>query len=93
MIIAGVVAVTAVVVMLNAADTVAPAATVTVAGAVAAPLLLISITTAPPAGAGPFSVTVFAVVDPPPTTDAGDNVTTVGTGGCTVRVPVPLPPP
>jgi hypothetical protein len=37
---------------------VAPAGTVTLAGTCAAPLLLLSMMTAPPAGAGPFNVTV-----------------------------------
>jgi len=93
-IVTGVLTATAVVVMVNAGDTVAPAATVTEAGTVAAAgLLLVSVITAPPAGAGPFSVTVFAVVDVPPTTDAGDNVTTDGLGASTVKVPGRLTPP
>jgi len=83
---------TAVVVMVNAGDTVAPPATVTEAGTVAAGLLLVSVTTAPPAGAGPFSVTVFNVVEVPPTTDAGDNVTADGPGGCTVKIAVAAGP-
>jgi len=84
---------TELVVMVNAGDTVAPPATVTEAGTVAAAgLLLVSVTTAPPAGAGPFSVTVFAVVDVPPSTDAGDNVTTDGLGASTVNVPGRLAP-
>jgi len=85
--------VTAVVVIVNAGDTVAPAATVTVPGTVAAALLLISVTTAPPAGAGPFSVTVFAVVDVPPTTDPGLRFTADALGGCTVKPPFAATPP
>src|SRR5215831_18598551 len=61
-----------------------PAATVTLAGTLAAPLLLDSATCAPPAGAGPLSVTV-PVEDPsnPPTTLLGLKVSeeTVGSGG------------
>ena len=83
----GVAELTELVVMVNAGDTVAPAATVTEAGTVAAAgLPLVSVTTTPPAGAGPLSVTVFAVVDVPPSTDAGDNVTADGLGASTVNV-------
>src|ERR671935_110541 len=57
-------AVTALVVMLNVA-LVAPAATVTLAGTDAAGLLLVSVTCWPPAGAGPFSVTVPVAEAPP----------------------------
>jgi hypothetical protein len=73
------------VVIVNAADTEAPAPTVTDAGTVTPALLLAKATTAPPAAAGPFSVTVLAVVDPPPTTVFGDNVTADTPAGCTVR--------
>jgi len=46
----------------------APAATVTLAGTVAAPvLLLVSVTTAPPVGAAPLNVTVPCDVFPPTT--------------------------
>jgi hypothetical protein len=46
----------------------APAATVTLAGTVATPvLLLVSVTTAPPAGAVPLNVTVPCDVFPPTT--------------------------
>ena len=65
-----------------------PAGTATLAGTLAAPLLLESVTWAPPAGAGPLSVTV-PVEDPkgPPTTLVGLSVSeaTVGrAGGTTV---------
>jgi hypothetical protein len=47
------------------------AATVTLAGTVAADVsLLLRVTSAPPTGAGPLSVTV-PVEDTPPTTDVG----------------------
>jgi hypothetical protein len=53
---------------------VAFAATVTLAGTCAAPLLLDNATVAPPVGAGVFSVTV-PVEDEPPTTEVGFNAT------------------
>lgn len=52
---------------------VAPAATVTLAGSVAIAVLDVRLTTAPPAGAGPFRVTVPVDVDPP-MTDVGETV-------------------
>jgi len=64
---------TAVVVMVNVADD-APCATLTVAGRVAAALLDARVTTLPPAGAGPVSVTV-PVEDAPPASDVGFSVT------------------
>jgi len=66
---------TAAVVILNAAEA-DPPATVTLAG-VAATLgfELVNATTAPPAGAGLLSITVFAVVTLPPTTVLGDTLT------------------
>ena len=70
----GVVIATAVVVMANAGEIEAPADTVTEAGTTAATLLLVSVTSAPPAGAGPLSVMVFWVVGVPPATDWGDRV-------------------
>ena len=48
---------------------VAPAATVTVPGTVAAPLLLLSVTTAPPTGAALLSVTVPVLFAPPISTE------------------------
>jgi hypothetical protein len=56
----------------------APAVTVTLEGTLAAPLLLESITCAPPVGAGPLSVTVPVEGDPP--------VTLVGFSVSEVRV-------
>jgi hypothetical protein len=64
---------------------VAPATTVTLAGTVAEPLLLASVTEAPPAGAGPPSVTV-PVEESPPKTAVGFNVKLDSTGGLIVSV-------
>jgi hydrogenase maturation factor len=75
--VAGVEALTAVVVTWNVA-VVAPAATVTVAGTVADALLLASVTEAA-AAAAPFRVTV-AVEGAPPTTVAGFKPTDAMTG-------------
>lgn len=74
---------------------VAPAGTVTLAGTLAAPLLLESKTCAPPAGAGALSVTVPVDDCMPPTTLPGFSVSeaTVGSGGggfVTVSVAVRL---
>jgi hypothetical protein len=69
-IVTGVEAATGVVVIANVAD-VAPPGTVTVAGAAADGDELCKFTTAPPAGAGAFRYTVFAVVVTPPTAEAG----------------------
>ena len=78
-------------VTVNVVD-VLPADTVTVAGTWAAPVLLLaSVTTAPPAGAFPFSVTV-PVELLPPVTDDGFNVTVDTTAGFMVRVALPLTP-
>jgi hypothetical protein len=62
----GVDVVTALVLTVNVA-LLAPAVTVTVEGTLAAPLLLRSCICAPPAGAGPLSVTVPVEGDPPVT--------------------------
>jgi len=62
---------------------VAPAGTNTLEGTPAAPLLLESMTWAPPAGAGALSVTVPVEVCRPPITLVGFSVSeeTVGSGG------------
>jgi len=65
-IVTGVDAVTALVLTVNVA-LLAPAATVTLADTLAAPLLLESSTCAPPVSAGPLSVTVPVEGDPPVT--------------------------
>lgn len=75
---------------------VAPAGTVTVEGVLAAPLLLESVTCAPPAGAGPLSVTVPVEDCKPPIALVGFSVSeeTVGRGrGFTVREADLLAPP
>jgi len=65
---------------------VAFAATVTLAGTCAAAVLLLdSVTTAPPVGAGPLSVTV-PVEEAPPGTDVGLRVTELRTAAVTVRL-------
>jgi len=70
-----------------------PAATVTFAGTEAtAVLLLDKATLIPPAGAGPFNVTVPVDVTPP-ATGLGAKVSEEGVGGLTVSVPVCVPPP
>jgi hypothetical protein len=67
---------------------VAPPATVTVAGSVAAAVLLLDrVTTAPAAAAGPFKVTVPVDVVPP-ITEAGFKVTEVSVAAVIVRVAV-----
>ena len=60
-----------------------PAGTVTLDGTLAAPLLLESVTCAPPAGAAPLSVTVPVDDCAPAVTLVGLNVSeeTVGRGG------------
>ncbi len=66
----------------------APAGTVTVAGTTAALFELVSETVIPAAGAMPFSVTLFAVVVFPPTTDVGLSPMLVSDGEFTVMVAV-----
>jgi hypothetical protein len=73
---------------------VAPAATVTLEGTVAAAVLLLeSATTAPPAGAGPFRVTVPVEVPTPPITLVGSRVSEETTGGSTVSEALRVAPP
>ena len=80
-------AATGAVVTLNVA-VVAFGAMVTPAGTLAAAVLLLpSVTSAPPAGAGPFSVTV-PVDELPPRTDVGLNETELSVAGVTVKVAV-----
>src|SRR5437762_13932470 len=64
-----------------------PAGTVTVEGTLAAALLLESVTCAPPAGAGPLSVTVPVDDCTPPVTLVGFNVSEeTATGGADITV-------
>ena len=75
---------------------VAPAGTATLEGTLAAPLLLESATCAPPAGAGPLSVTAPVEDCAPPITLVGFSVSeeTVGSGGgATVSVADLVAPP
>ena len=71
---------------------VAPARTVTLAGTVAAVLLLDRETSAPPLGAGPLSVTV-PVEELPPVTLAGLRLNEESVAGVTVSKAVWVPPP
>jgi len=66
---------------------VAPAATVTLAGTFVTLLLSDRVTTAPPTGAGPLSVTV-PVEELPPVTVVGFRVSEESDDGLTVRVAV-----
>lgn len=82
---------TPLVVTVNVAE-VAFAATVTLAGTLAAAVLLLDrLTTAPPAGAGPVNITV-PVEDVPPITDEGLTPIVVRVGGVTVKVVVRVLP-
>jgi len=77
--------------MVKTGDAVAPAATVTEAGGATPGSLLVKFTRMPPAGAGAFKVTLFAVVETPPTTVVGDRAG-VAMNGFTVRTAVLLTP-
>jgi len=70
---------------------VVPAATVTLAGAVAAALLLDKLTDKPPAGAALPKVTV-PIEEVPPSTAVGFTATDETTGGFTVNAAVWVPP-
>jgi hypothetical protein len=70
-----------------------PAGIVTLAGTLAAPLLLRRMTCAPPAGAAPLSVTVPVEDCTPPTTLVGFNVSEETVGGVTISEADALPPP
>ncbi len=76
----GVELVTAMVLTVNVA-LLAPAGTVTLGSTLAAPLLLASITCAPPVSAGPLSVTVPVEDCAPPVTLVGFNVSEDMVGG------------
>jgi len=72
---------------------VAPAGTITLEGTVATPVLLLeSRTWAPPAGAGPLSVTVPVEDCAPPTTLVGFSVSEETVGGVTVSEAVRVLP-
>lgn len=71
---------------------VAFAATVTLAGTLAAAVLLLDrVTTAPPAGARPVKVTV-PVEEVPPKTEAGLKVTELAAAAVTVKLAVLVAP-
>lgn len=87
-----VLAATGIVVTVNVA-VVAFAATVTLAGTVtAAVLLLVSLTMAPPAGAGPLRVTVPVEVIPP-RTEVGFKETVLRVAAVTVKLAILVVPP
>src|SRR5260370_10733623 len=79
------------VVIVNAGDALAPAATVTEAGTVTLGSLLDRLTTAS-AGAMPLIVTLFAVVETLPVTAVGDKVTETKFSGVIVSVAVLFAP-
>jgi hypothetical protein len=82
---------TGLVVIVNVA-VVAFAGTVTLVGTCAAEVLLLeSVTTAPPMGAGPLSVTV-PIEEMLPTTDDGLRASVLMAGVVTVNVPVLVAP-
>ena len=72
---------------------VAPAATVTLAGTLAAALLLASVTCAPPAGAGPLSTTVPVTAVVAPVTLDELRESDEATGGSTVSETLCVRPP
>ena len=78
--------------MVNSGETLVPAATVTEAGTVALGSLLERLTLMPPAGAGPFRLTLFNVLETPPTKDAGERVTEDKATGFTVKIAVLVVP-
>ena len=80
------------VVMVNTGETLVPAATVTEAGTVTLGSLLDRFTTVPPAGAGPFSVTLLAVAATPPAREVGDRVSDSSATGFTVKRAVLVTP-
>lgn len=85
-------AVTAVVVMVNDAD-VAPEGIVTLAGTEATSgSPLVSVTTSPSAGAGPFNTTALREVVWPPVTVVGRSVSDASCGEFTARVAVLVTP-
>jgi hypothetical protein len=70
----------------------APDATVTAAGTITScGFALVKVTATPPAGAGPFKVTV-PVTEPPPMMLAGCTVRAASATGCTIREAVAVLP-